>query len=98
MTDFDTLLGNLRAHVPDMLALTRRLVLMNSYSKNVAGVNATGELLQTAFALDGLSLRRESGEGCGDHLFWSTYAAENEAPILIIGHHDTVFPPGSFEG
>lgn len=98
MASIDKLIDSLRSHIPDMLALTRSLVLLNSFTRNVAGVNATGELLQTAFSLDGLSMRREPGDQCGDHLFWSTRAAEHKAPILIIGHHDTVFPPGSFEG
>src|SRR3712207_6302078 len=34
--------------------------------------------------------------GLGDHLIWRGKAAG--APIVMIGHHDTVFPPGHFEG
>jgi glutamate carboxypeptidase len=31
-------------------------------------------------------------------LFWSTPEAAAQRPILLVGHHDTVFPPGYFEG
>ena len=29
---------------------------------------------------------------------WRTPASHGKPPILLIGHHDTVFPPGHFEG
>ncbi|HUS28535.1 MAG TPA: M20/M25/M40 family metallo-hydrolase, partial [Kofleriaceae bacterium] len=40
------------------------------------------------------------GDQYGDHLIWRTAAATQAgaAPILLVGHHDTVFPPGHFEG
>jgi len=38
----------------------------------------------------------EGGPEHGDHLIWRTPAPG--APILLVGHHDTVFPPGHFEG
>lgn len=79
-----------------MIDLTRRWVLVNSYTDNVAGVNQVGELLREAFALPSLSHEARAGRGCGDHLVWRTAAAG--ARILMIGHHDTVFPPGHFEG
>jgi len=67
-----------------MLALTREWVEINSYTDNVAGVNAVGERLRAAFALPSL---RESvvrgGAKFGDHLFWRTPAAG--APILLAG-------------
>jgi glutamate carboxypeptidase len=81
----------------EMVALTRRWVEINSYTANVAGVNAVGALLREAYALPSLSCRViAGGPEHGDHLIWRTPAAG--APILLIGHHDTVFPPGHFEG
>jgi glutamate carboxypeptidase len=82
-----------------MHELTRAWVELNSYSKNISGVNACGAAIADAFRMDGLSLRvARGGPGSGDHLFWSTEAAADQAAILLIGHHDTVFPPAHFEG
>lgn len=89
----------MHGRVAQMHRLTRRLVETNSYSKNVEGVNAVGELLRQAFGELGLDLRViKGGTGFGDHYVWSTQCAGEQPPILLIGHHDTVFPPGHFEG
>ncbi|HEX5061348.1 MAG TPA: M20 family metallopeptidase [Kofleriaceae bacterium] len=80
-----------------MLALARSWVEINSYTSNVEGVNRVGALLREAFSLPALTGSVIPGEaGYGDHLVWRTPASG--APILLIGHHDTVFPPGHFEG
>ena len=91
-------LAALRARSAETAALTRRWVEANSYTENVAGVNAVGEMLREAFALPSLALEVVGGGRYGDHLFWRTPAAAGAAPILLVGHHDTVFPPGHFEG
>src|SRR5215467_76910 len=81
-------------------AVHRRWVEVTSYTENVPGVNAVGAMLREAFALPSLSCTPiEAGdEGFGDHLVWRTPAAAHAPPIVLIGHHDTVFPPGHFEG
>jgi glutamate carboxypeptidase len=80
-----------------MLALTRSWVEVNSFTANVEGVNRVGAMLREAFTLPGLSCTVIPGAvGYGDHLVWRT--AASGAPIVMIGHHDTVFPPGHFEG
>ncbi len=87
------------------LALTvldtlRPWILRNSYSGDVAGVNAMGDLLAADFDLPGLSLKRHAGREVGDHLVFTTDSWASAAPsdrIVLVGHHDTVFPPGSFE-
>jgi glutamate carboxypeptidase len=80
-----------------MIALTRSWVEVNSYTENVEGVNRVGAMLREAFALPPLAGSVIAGEpGYGDHLVWRTQAAGS--PILLVGHHDTVFPPGHFEG
>jgi glutamate carboxypeptidase len=91
------LLEKLAQCVPEMHRLMYQLVAQNSYTRNVAGVNAVGAMLEQAFALPGLTLRRQpGGEGTGDHLFWSTPAAA-AGYVVLVGHHDTVFPPGHFD-
>ncbi len=90
-------LAAVRARGPEMLALTRSWVEINSFTSNIEGVNKVGALLREAFALPPLSLTQiPGGEQYGDHLVWRTAAPG--APILLVGHHDTVFPPGHFEG
>ena len=80
-----------------MIGLTRSWVEINSYTSNIEGVNRVGELLREAFSLPALSCRVIAGEaGYGDHLVWRTGASG--PPIVLVGHHDTVFPPGHFEG
>lgn len=72
----------------------------NSYSRNVAGVNAMGDLLAADFDIPGLSLTRHKGNGVGDHLVFTSDAwqgADAADRVVLIGHHDTVFPPGAFD-
>lgn len=93
----DLALAALQARAGELLALARQWVEINSYTANIAGVNAVGDKLREAFGAI-RSLRGEviHADGYGDHLVWRTGAAG--APILLVGHHDTVFPPGHFEG
>ena len=93
----DAALAAVRARGPEMLALTRRWVEVNSYTTNIDGVNQVGAMLREAYALTPLALTTiPGGDAFGDHLVWRTDAPG--APILLVGHHDTVFPPGHFEG
>ena len=93
----DRALAAVRARADEMISLTRAWVEVNSYTANVAGVNQVGAMLREAFALPSLALTTIAAEGFGDHLVWRTPAATARS-ILLVGHHDTVFPPGHFEG
>ncbi len=95
--DLARALAALTVRQDEILALTEQLVRVNSFTGNVAGVNAVGALLRGALSELSLELEVTSGAGTGDHLCWSTRAAHNTPPILLIGHHDTVFPPNTFE-
>ncbi len=79
----------------EMLAHAKAWCAINSFTANVAGVNAVGALLREAFALPSLRCTTIPGGEHGDHLVWRTAAPG--APIVLVGHHDTVFPPGHFE-
>src|ERR1041384_494463 len=97
--DLGAALEAVRRRGDEMPALTRRWVEVNSYTANVAGVNAVGAMLREAYEMPGLACTViPGGDGYGDHLVWRTPAAAHAPPILLIGHHDTVFPPGHFEG
>lgn len=83
-----------------VLETLRPWIERNSYSGDIPGVNAMGDLLVRDFDLPGLSVLRHAGKEVGDHLVFTTDAwaeAEPSNRILLVGHHDTVFPPGSFE-
>jgi len=82
----------------ELLPLLERWVKINSFTGNVAGCNQVADELAAAFALPGLALERRPGDGTGDHLAWRTPAWDGGARrLVLIGHHDTVFPPGTFE-
>jgi len=82
-----------------MLALTRSWVEVNSYTANTEGVAKVGAMLRDAFALPALTTSAiPGGDGFAEHLVWRTPASYAQPPILLVGHHDTVFPPGHFEG
>ena len=97
--NLDAALAGLRSRGPEMHALTRRWVEINSFTSNVAGVDQVGGLLREAFALPSLACTEIPGAPTfGTHLVWRTPASLTHSPILLVGHHDTVFPPGHFEG
>jgi glutamate carboxypeptidase len=95
----DAVLAALRARTSELISLTRSWVEVNSFTANVDGVNRVGAMLREAFALPSLACSViPGGPTFGDHLVWRTPAAATAPPILLVGHHDTVFPPGHFEG
>lgn len=81
--------------VDAMLADAKRWCAVNSFTANVAGVNAVGALLAEAFGALPLTHTQIPGGEQGDHHVWTTAAAGPR--VLLVGHHDTVFPPGHFE-
>jgi glutamate carboxypeptidase len=95
MTDPREIAGSTAEREGAMTALLGRLVDVNSFSRNGAGIARVldaiaGELADTGLAVD---LVRERGEPA--HLVARTAAcARAEArPVLLVGHADTVFPP-----
>lgn len=87
-------------HGAATLALLRRWVEQDSYTAAVDDVNAMGALLREAFALPELRCESRPGRGFGDHLCFRTRAWDERPSerVLLVGHHDTVFPPGTFQG
>src|SRR5262245_12784360 len=101
MPALDAALAALRARAGELHALTRAWVEVNSFTQNREGVDRVGAMLRDAFAMRGLAVEVVPATGgFGDHLVWRTDAARapGAAPIVLVGHHDTVFPPGHFEG
>jgi glutamate carboxypeptidase len=85
----------LREQKPAMLELLERLVTVNSFTGNRAGGNRVGALLRRALDVPRLVCTPYAGGAYADALVFST--AAKGPPVLIVGHLDTVFPPGTFE-
>ena len=81
-----------------MVALLAELVNIDSGSYNKAGVDAVGERFTRFFAEHGIATSVIAGEQRGNlvraHVDGSDGA---NAPILLMGHRDTVFPEGEAE-
>lgn len=84
-----------------MEAALAELVSINSFTENVEGGNAVGDVLAELFAIEGLDaarVRSSSGKFADHLVISSTWTSRGDAPMALIGHLDTVFPPGTFEG
>ncbi len=74
------------------------LVTENSFTDNAEGGRRVAALLEDTFSMNGLASRRVASTRFADHLVLSSTGRAGVAPIALVGHLDTVFPPGTFEG
>jgi len=75
------------------------LVEVNSYTENPEGGRKVGTLLLELFAAPGVETRVHPSERFADHLVVRTRPdLPNRGAVALVGHLDTVFPPGYFEG
>jgi glutamate carboxypeptidase len=75
------------------------LVAVNSFTDNPEGGRKVGAMLRDLFAIEGVEPRVHESERYADHLVFRTRAKEpNKHAVALVGHLDTVFPPGTFEG
>ena len=82
-----------------MEAALEPLVVENSFTKNTDGGRKVGAMLRALFAFDGVDAAVRPSATYADHLVFKTRAeAPNDRAIALVGHLDTVFPPGVFEG
>jgi glutamate carboxypeptidase len=79
-----------------MVALLAELVERNSFTGNREGVAAVAALLDPRLRRLGLSPETIPGGRFGPHLAFAGPAAG--ARVFLVGHLDTVHPPGTFEG
>src|SRR5689334_9871332 len=102
MDALSELRGLLRAREALALRELEALVRINSFTDNRAGCVAVGDKLAAALeGIDGIGLvKRVPSERYAPHLVAATEAAKESAKgaIVLVGHLDTVFPPGTFEG
>jgi len=75
------------------------LVEVNSFTENVEGGRKVADMLEELYDIEGLDARRIPSTKFADHLVISSaWTTTGKSPIALVGHLDTVFPPGTFEG
>jgi glutamate carboxypeptidase len=70
------------------------LVAINSFTDHREGGQEVGRRLAECFAIEGLERRTVASTRYADHLVFS----HGTPGVALVGHLDTVFPPGTFEG
>ncbi len=75
----------------------QELVSINSYTHNKVGVDHVGALFDTCLKELGFRVEIYKREIIGDHHYYTSRCDPNKKRLLLLGHLDTVFPPGKFE-
>jgi glutamate carboxypeptidase len=96
MIMIEDLTARAQHHLPEALHWLRRMVEINSFTTNVPGIQAVGQL--TAACFDTLGFTAEfvpaSHPAHGPHLLLRRQGlAASAPPIVLVTHLDTVFPP-----
>jgi glutamate carboxypeptidase len=86
----------IRSQTEAMESALASVVEVNSFTANVEGGNRVGHLLRGLFERGALRCDVKTSASFADHLVFHTQAPGK--PIALVGHLDTVFPPGAFEG
>src|SRR5262245_25358403 len=76
----------------------RGLVEVNSFTENRQGGLEVGRRLRDQLALPGIEASAVASTRFADHWVFRSAGDSRLAPVALIGHLDTVFPPGKFEG
>lgn len=80
----------------EMESALAALVGENSFTDNVEGGRKVAAMLEELFRATTLAGSRVASTRYADHL---VFRSKGEGrPIALVGHLDTVFPPGTFEG
>ena len=93
-TEKQQILDWLAASRGDMLDLLERLVNIDSWSYDKAGVDKVGEAIAEFLEGHGIDVTRIPVETHGVSFRASVGAAAGNRPIMLLGHRDTVFPTG----
>ncbi|OHV13959.1 peptidase M20 [Kushneria phosphatilytica] len=80
-----------------MTACLETLVNIDSHSSDKAGVDRVGEVIESWLVEDGIAVERIRRPEAGDILLATLPGCDDaeQAPILLMGHRDTVFPTGT---
>lgn len=80
----------------DYLQDLKKIVEINSFTKNKKGVDEVGLQMQKWLEPLGFEINRFQRESIGDHLLFKSPKCDG-VKILLLGHNDTVFPYGAFD-
>lgn len=97
----DAVVAACHAQTSAMLALIEELVNINSFSHHPEGGTRAARVLERELsAIDGVTVALVESDTFAPHVVAKTEAARSSAAgcVGLVGHHDTVFPPGTFEG
>jgi len=75
----------------------KKIIEINSYTKNPEGVNSVGVVFDEWFQQLGFNRTIYKREDIGDHRHYTSVHDINAKKLLLLGHIDTVFPEGKFE-
>lgn len=81
----------------DYLKDLQKIVLINSFTANKAGVDSVGEIFDNWFEMLGFETKIYDRELIGNHRYYTSKHSDNGKKLLLLGHIDTVFPEGKFE-
>lgn len=90
--------GWLAGRLDEMEEALAALVELNSWTENAEGGRKVGALLREHLALPGLVAEVVPSTRYADHLVFRSEGGAGLEPVALVGHLDTVFPPGKFEG
>ncbi len=98
--DYQALARVVSGRTEAMLEAIEELVVINSHTHNKPGGDEVGRILEERARALSLSCARAGSDKYADHLVLASELAETsaEGAIVLVGHVDTVFPAGSFEG
>jgi glutamate carboxypeptidase len=82
----------------DYLKDLEKIVNINSYTQNKNGVDRISKVMSSWFEEIGFSSNIYEREVVGNHTLYKTPKKQGLKNILLLGHNDTVFPEGYFEG
>lgn len=82
----------------DYLKDLEKIVNINSYTQNKSGVDKVSNIMSSWLEEIGFTSNVYKREIVGDHILFTTNKKQNLKNILLLGHNDTVFPEGFFEG
>lgn len=87
----------IKGDVLEYLDDLKRVMVINSFTKNKAGVDRVGEIFDEWFGAIGFEVIHYRRELIGEHRHYRSRRREGKK-LLLLGHLDTVFPEGKFEG